>query len=136
MNMQDYEKQIIVLRKDLDMGKGKLIAQGAHASMGAILRNGSFQTNPDGKTQFVIDLDPAIEGWLRGSFTKIAVWCADEAELMALHHQALDAGLHTILIKDNGKTAFHGVPTHTAIAIGPALASVLDPITRHLKLIN
>ena len=30
-------KQTIVLRKDLNMRKGKMIAQGAHASMRAIL---------------------------------------------------------------------------------------------------
>src|SRR5271157_6246907 len=30
-------KQVIVMRKDLNMRKGKMIAQGAHASMKAIL---------------------------------------------------------------------------------------------------
>ena len=30
-------KQVIVLRKDLNMRKGKMVAQGAHASMAALL---------------------------------------------------------------------------------------------------
>ena len=30
-------KQVIVIRKDLNMRKGKMVAQGAHASMAAIL---------------------------------------------------------------------------------------------------
>jgi PTH2 family peptidyl-tRNA hydrolase len=34
-------KQTIVLRKDLNMRKGKMIAQGAHASMRAILMLGA-----------------------------------------------------------------------------------------------
>ena len=136
MNHPDYEKQILIMRKDLDMGKGKLVSQGAHASMGAILKGGRFQTSPEGKPQLVIDLDPALENWLKGSFTKIAVWSQTEESLLELHQKALDAGIRSVVIKDNGRTAFHGVPTITAVAIGPALSSVLEPITGNLKLIN
>lgn len=135
-NQHDYEKQIIILRKDLKMGKGKLISQGAHASMGGLLLGGKFTTSPDGKNQYVMDLDPDLHAWLLGSFTKIAVWAESEEELMSLHNQAIQAGLRSVVIKDNGKTVFNGVPTVTAIAIGPALASKVDPITRHLQLIN
>lgn len=135
-NQHDYEKQIIILRKDLKMGKGKLISQGAHASMGGLLLGGKFTTSPDGKNQYVIDLDPDLQAWLLGSFTKIAVWAESEEELMSLYNQAIQAGLRSVVIKDNGKTVFNGVPTVTAIAIGPALASKVDPITRHLQLIN
>lgn len=135
-NQHDYEKQIIILRKDLKMGKGKLISQGAHASMGGLLLGGKFTTSPDGKNQYVIDLDPDLHAWLLGSFTKIAVWAESEEELMSLYNQAIQAGLRSVVIKDNGKTVFNGVPTVTAIAIGPALASKVDPITRHLQLIN
>ena len=135
-NQHDYEKQIIILRKDLKMGKGKLISQGAHASMGGLLLGGKFTTSPDGKNQYVMDLAPDLHAWLLGSFTKIAVWAESEEELMSLHNQAIQAGLRSVVIKDNGKTVFNGVPTVTAIAIGPALASKVDPITRHLQLIN
>lgn len=132
----DYEKQILILRKDLKMGKGKLISQGAHASMGGLLLGGRFTTTPEGKSQYVIDLDPDLEAWLRGSFTKIAVWAESEEQLLELHKQAQASGLRTVVIKDNGKTVFHGVPTITALVIGPARASLVDPITRHLQLIN
>lgn len=33
-------KQVIVMRKDLGMRKGKMIAQGAHAAMKALLDRG------------------------------------------------------------------------------------------------
>ena len=39
------------------------------------------------------------------------------------------AGLPCALIRDLGATEFHGVPTHTAIAIGPAEAAEIDRIT-------
>jgi peptidyl-tRNA hydrolase len=32
-NMKGERKQVIVLRKDLGMRKGKMVAQGAHASL-------------------------------------------------------------------------------------------------------
>ena len=40
--MKGERKQVIVLRKDLGMRKGKMVAQGAHASLGAILREGKL----------------------------------------------------------------------------------------------
>ena len=46
-------KQVIVLRKDLNMRKGKMVAQGAHASMGAIL--GQAKKTTDDK-YLVLDL--------------------------------------------------------------------------------
>jgi PTH2 family peptidyl-tRNA hydrolase len=36
MYREDAPKQVIIIRKDLNMRKGKMIAQGAHASMKAI----------------------------------------------------------------------------------------------------
>lgn len=38
-------KQVIVIRKDLNMRKGKIIAQGSHASMGCILNFGKIDNN-------------------------------------------------------------------------------------------
>lgn len=73
-------KQVIIVRKDLNMRKGKMIAQGAHASLTAAFAP-----------------------------------CA--------------------LIQDHGLTEFGGVPTYTAVAIGPAEDVVIDRITGELSLL-
>jgi PTH2 family peptidyl-tRNA hydrolase len=71
-------KQTIVLRKDLNMRKGKMVAQGAHASMRAILMLGHQDAR-----NFVIPLDERLEPWLLGRFKKICVSVNSEAELLA-----------------------------------------------------
>lgn len=113
-------KQILVIRKDLNMRAGKMVAQGAHASMGAALEHLE---------------DPRVKEWLAGAFAKVCVRVESEQELLDLHHDAAAAGLISYLIRDNGRTEFHGVPTYTALAIGPDLPERLDPITGGLKLL-
>jgi len=117
-------KQVIVMRKDLNMRKGKMIAQGAHASMAAIL-NHSNQ---------VIDHE-YIKEWLDGSFTKICVSVDSERELLDIFDSANHWKLPCALIKDNGTTEFGGIKTYTAVAIGPAESEVIDKITGDLKLL-
>lgn len=135
-------KQVIVMRDDLNMRKGKMVAQGAHASMGAILNLGhtseiEHDEEPSSSRMFEIFLDdyPDVWEWLRGSFTKICVRVSSEEQLKAIYQQAVDAGLPCSLITDSGKTEFNGVPTMTCCAIGPARAEDLDPITGELKLL-
>jgi PTH2 family peptidyl-tRNA hydrolase len=123
-------KQVIVLRKDLNMRKGKMIAQGAHASMRAILQLGR-QEGAD----FVIPLDERIEPWLTGRFKKICVAVNSEAELLSLYEKAQSAGLIAALIQDAGLTEFGGVPTYTAIAVGPDRADRIDAVTGELPLL-
>ena len=115
----DY-KQVIVLRKDLNMRKGKMVAQGAHASMAATLEN---LEHPD------------VKAWLNGRFAKIVVSVDSEEELFAIHEKAKNAGLVCSLIRDSGFTEFNGVPTYTAVAVGPSLAEKVDEITGQLKLL-
>jgi PTH2 family peptidyl-tRNA hydrolase len=130
MSEQIEHKQIIVLRKDLNMRKGKMIAQGAHASLRAILKLG-MQVGDS----FVIPLDERLAPWLLGRFKKICVGVNSEAELLALHEKAQAAGLITSLIKDAGLTEFGGVPTYTAVAVGPDRADRVDAITGGLPLL-
>lgn len=113
-------KQIIVMRKDLNMRKGKMIAQGAHASMKATLEN--------------LD-DPRVQEWLCGIFTKITVYVESEAQLFEVLENAKQENLITALITDNGLTEFGGVPTNTCIAVGPDTAERLYPVTGNLKLL-
>jgi hypothetical protein len=69
-------KQVIAMRKDLGMRKGKMIAQGAHASLKVLIDAG--KRDPSG-LGFTIPLDPALSAWLGGRFTKVCVAVGSEA---------------------------------------------------------
>jgi PTH2 family peptidyl-tRNA hydrolase len=125
-------KQVIVLRKDLNMRKGKMVAQGAHASMAAVLNLG---TEVEGDT-IVIDVKSKdVREWLLGSFKKVCVGVETEAELSEIYVKAKNAGLPCAFIVDSGRTEFNGVPTATACAVGPASEEEVDDITGHLTLL-
>ena len=130
-------KQVIVMRtkfpsEDGDrvrgVRKGKLVAQGAHASLAAVLNRGEWTDSGD----MVLRLTPAMRDWMDGRFAKIAVKVETEEELLELHTAAVEASLPCALIRDSGRTEFHGKPTYTAVAIGPAYPDEIDPITGHL----
>jgi PTH2 family peptidyl-tRNA hydrolase len=142
-------KQIIVMRTDLNMRKGKMIAQGAHASMAVMLNAGRYDKAIDEGEVFaerfnllLLDKDAhpclnrqAWREWLHGAFTKICVAVNSEHELLEVVQRAKEAGIPVALITDSGLTEFSGVPTNTCAAIGPDYPEVLDPITGHLKLL-
>lgn len=117
-------KQVIVIRKDLGMRKGKMIAQGAHASIGALQAAWAHGEYAD-----------AADVWFQTGTTKVCVSVDSEQELMAVYGRAQQANLPVHLVTDSGKTEFHGVPTRTCLAIGPAPVDEIDPITRDLKLL-
>ena len=141
-----YEyKQVIVMRTDLNMRKGKMVAQGAHASMVALLKISFIVNNmimipldstvfmePDKENELKYQ---AIKEWLSGKFAKICVGVGSEEELLELFEKAKEANLLCSLITDSGLTEFNGVPTNTCIAIGPAKSEEIDKITGHLKLL-
>ena len=118
-------KQVIVVRKDLKMRRGKEIAQSCHASI-------SFLTR---KLQFSKKFTAAESEWINNGFTKICLYVNSEQELLDIHAKALAANLESHLITDSGLTEFNGVPTKTCLAIGPDLASEIDKITGNLKLL-
>lgn len=130
-------KQIIVVREDLNMSRGKLAAQVAHASMKNIL-DVMTKTYEQNATVWSLNLnrDIDLKEWLEGSFTKIVVSVQGEEELLDLHNQCVQAGLNASIIEDNGLTEFNGRKTKTCIAIGPHRAETLAPHTRHLKLLK
>jgi len=125
-------KQMLVVRKDLNMRKGKIAAQCAHAAMKVLLDRDLNSDYPDHLVIDISDIDP---DWLFGLFTKVCVAVDSEAELLEAVKKAETAGIPHALITDSGKTEFGGVPTHTVAAIGPASDEVLAPITGHLKLL-
>lgn len=134
-------KQVIVVRKDVKMPAGKILAQVSHASMATILRlvktttaNGietrSFTLNPTN------DVDRAVQEWLDGSFTKVVVGVETEDELLQLYADAEALGIPCSKIVDSGRTVFNGIPTLTCCAFGPAYSDVLHGLTGHLKLLG
>jgi PTH2 family peptidyl-tRNA hydrolase len=124
-------KQVIVMRKDLNMRKGKMIAQGAHASLKVLTDR---RRAVDDQT-FTIEVTPAIKAWLTGRFTKVCVSVDSEAALDTVVAAARAAAVPVALIVDAGKTEFHGVPTKTCCAVGPAWADEVDAITGALPLL-
>jgi PTH2 family peptidyl-tRNA hydrolase len=123
-------KQVIVMRKDLGMRKGKMIAQGAHASLKVLLDGGELA----GDT-YSIHVWPAAAAWLGGRFTKVCVSVDSEAALDAIVERARAANVPCALIVDAGATEFHGVPTKTCCAVGPAWTEDVDAITGALPLL-
>ena len=131
-------KQVIILRTKYPCDKtgskkirtGKLIAQACHASM-------SFLTRPIQNHQSINlqTLDKASKSWIESGFTKVCVYVESEEELKSLHEQAISLGLKSNLIMDKGLTEFNGVPTLTALAIGPDYSEDIDKVTKELPLL-
>lgn len=139
MDISMNTKQVIVMRKDLNMRKGKMIAQGSHASMAFLTRGGDFyQTDLESKEAFHNERMKNMreaEHWMNHSFTKVCVYVNSEAELDEIFNKAEEAGLTVHMITDSGKTEFNGVPTKTCLAIGPNKVEKIDLITGHLNLL-
>lgn len=119
-------KQVIVVRKDLNMRKGKMVAQGAHASLAVIL---DLLETPAGLS------DQRAAPWLQGSFKKVCVSVDSEAELLEIYAKAKAEGILTVLITDSGLTEFGGVATNTVVAVGPDTEENVNKITSGLKLL-
>ena len=67
-------------------------------------------------------------------WVKVTCQVKTEEELLAVHRAAVEARLPVALIQDAGKTEFHGEPTYTCLAVGPAEASRVDAVTGKLDL--
>ncbi|MHB8633057.1 MAG: peptidyl-tRNA hydrolase Pth2 [Thermoplasmatota archaeon] len=114
-------KMVFVVRKDLELGKGKVAAQVAHAAVECTLK-------AQKKAQ------EALEGWLQSGALKAVLKVATEADLYPLQRAAQGAGLCTALIHDAGHTQ---VPanTVTVLGIGPGRDDVVDRVTGALALL-
>ena len=124
-------KQIIVVRKDLKMRKGKLAAQVAHAAMKFILDNNE-SNKPD---HINLTLSNAEAIWCKELFTKVVVGCdsLEELETLILKAQLSNVSVYPII--DSGKTEFNNEPTLTCASFGPDNSNELNKITGHLKLL-
>ena len=129
-NMSEV-KQVIVVRKDLNMRKGKLAAQVAHAAMKFLTDNNESERGDE----MIIHLSQDEATWLSGSFTKIVVSVDSEDALRDLIMRAKLSDIDVYPIIDAGKTEFNGVPTLTCAAFGPCRSDELNKITGGLPLI-
>jgi PTH2 family peptidyl-tRNA hydrolase len=126
-------KQVIVIRRDLRMRRGKEIAQGAHASMAWLRQRIMPHLTPAGRADQV-RFSAAERVWLDVSMRKVTVKVGSEQELLDVYDKALAAGLVVEMITDRGLTEFGGVPTRTCLAVGPDYDDLIDPVTGDLEL--
>jgi PTH2 family peptidyl-tRNA hydrolase len=111
-------KQVILVRADLKMPKGKLAVQVAHASVDAVLSSRK----------------KLVKLWKSEGMKKICLKVKDLAELNSYVNQAQIEGLNTAVIRDAGKTVFKE-PTITCAAIGPENSEKVDKVTKELKML-
>ena len=125
-------KQVILIRKDLKMRRGKEIAQGSHAAMEFLINQ--LRDSLRNNTDHLIKLNAMEARWIMEGTAKVCLRVNSEKELVDHYEKAKSLGLNSFLIKDSGRTEFGGVPTLTACAIGPDEVEIIDKITSDLKL--
>ncbi|WP_025909348.1 aminoacyl-tRNA hydrolase [Priestia flexa] len=118
-------KMVIVMRKDLNMTKGKYVAQGSHAALGVVLDIQKSQS---------VHHHMILNKWLNESYVKVCVFVKSLEELHELNKNAIDQGEAVKLITDNGLTMFNGEKTDTCLAILGYREDV-DKLTGHLRLL-
>jgi PTH2 family peptidyl-tRNA hydrolase len=111
-------KQVILVRQDLQLPKGKLAAQAAHASIEAVFHSDKKLVNK----------------WHDSGMAKIVLKVKDEKELLSYFQQAKDEDLAASLITDAGRTTV-APGTRTCVGIGPDEAEKIDKITGKLSLL-
>jgi len=110
-------KQAIVARTDVGMGKGKLAAQVAHASLSAY-------EDTDERTR---------RAWKGEGQKKVVLKGDGERTLFELADIAERKGLPHAIVRDAGHTQLDP-GTVTALAVGPADEDLVDEVTGDLSL--
>jgi len=114
-------KQVIVVRADLKMGRGKLAAQCSHASLAAM--ENAERADPElGKE------------WKNQGMKKVVLRVESEKELVMLFQEIKDARLKPALIRDAGLTQTEP-GTKTCFGVGPADETKIDGFTKGLRLL-
>ncbi|WP_266074919.1 peptidyl-tRNA hydrolase Pth2 [Haladaptatus caseinilyticus] len=110
-------KQAIVARTDIGMGRGKLAAQVAHASLSAYEETGR----------------KARKRWKGEGQKKVVLKASGEKAIFQLAEKARAEGLPHAVIRDAGHTQLDP-GTVTALAVGPADDDLVDRVTGDLSL--
>lgn len=135
-------KQMIVVRRDLKMRKGKIAAQAGHACVEAVLmalakeeRLNDVRVQDGWATVLPGEKGTSpLTDWFQYGVAKICVYVDGEAALLELAQKAREMGVLCALIQDAGMTEFHGEPTYTCLALEPLEADRADEITGGLPL--
>jgi len=114
-------KQAIVARQDVGMGKGKLAAQVAHASLSAA-------------EEAMKKHESWYSEWKDEGQKKVVLKVHSEGELRDLLRKAKNAKLPAVLVEDRGLTQLEP-GTATCLGIGPGPDEEIDAITGKLKLL-
>jgi PTH2 family peptidyl-tRNA hydrolase len=114
-------KQVIIIRSDIEMGRGKTAAQAAHASL---------------MSYFDAELrDKKIaREWLETGEKKIVLKVDGEGALMKFFEAFRFKKIPCALVSDAGLTELPP-GTKTALGVGPWKSSDIDLLTRGLKLL-
>lgn len=123
-------KQVILVRKDLNMSTGKTAAQVAHASMGVFFN--LMQDSPKGK---FLRLTRFERSWVDGRFTKIVKGVKNESQLLSAYEKAKTMGINCCLIKDAALTELDE-PSFTCLALGPDGFNKIQKITKRFQLLK
>lgn len=140
MNMTANTKQVIVMRRDLKMRRGKEISQGGHGVLAFITRKmrneylNIFQKLLAYFGIYIIILNKVEQDWINSSFKKVTVRVNSEQELLDLLDKAALFGIKANLVEDSGFTEFDGVVTKTCVVLGPAYDDYVDQLTSKLEL--
>ncbi|AWR99294.1 peptidyl-tRNA hydrolase Pth2 [Metallosphaera hakonensis] len=116
-------KMIIIVRTDIEMGKGKIAAQVAHAAVSLVLASMGRST-----------WNQWLEAWLEEGQPKVVLKISSLSELLERIERAKSQGLQTTIITDAGRTQVEP-GTITCAGIGPAPDNEIDKITSDLKLL-
>ncbi|KAF9154254.1 hypothetical protein BG015_001437 [Linnemannia schmuckeri] len=119
-DLQEEYKMVLVIRTDLNMGKGKAAAQCCHAT----LANYKELSKKSPKT---------LTRWEYFGQAKVTLKVDNEEDMLMLQAQAMSIGLAAHSIRDAGRTQI-AAGSRTVLAIGPGPISVVNSITGKLKL--
>ena len=111
-------KQVILVRMDLKLPRGKAMAQVAHASVGALVKSHKDD----------------IKKWQEQGQKKVVLKVKGKEELLKYKKQAEDIGLVVSLITDAGHTVLKP-GTITCLGIGPDKEEKIDKVTGKLKMV-
>ena len=143
-------KQMIVMRRDLKMRKGKIAAQAGHACVEATLmalaregRLSDVRVNEEGSWVFLKEhgglfgkapKQTPLTDWFSAGVAKVCVYVDSAEALLELAEKGRELGFAVALVRDAGHTEFHGEPTYTCLAFEPLYPEQIDPITGDLPL--